>query len=519
MPTSASVQTEPEPIAPHKSAPHVILFMCDQLRTDALGFMGNPLVRTPNLDRLASRGAVFENMFVQSSVCMASRAAIHTGRYPRVLRMSGGSPLLDPREITLAETFQRRGYRTGLFGKLHLTPQQYTAETLKTLHAIPDPGPFLQAAGLPSMAEDPCKRNYGFQEAVVHEDALWGAYTDWVTQRDPTLGQLLPHWPNRGMEPWAGWRRLFPGTPLPDVGPTLIPPELHSSWFIAESAADFISRHAASAPCFLHVSFVDPHHPWDPPEQIARDYPPEAMPLPAFGDSGTIVWPPALAARTRDNSTVTPLMKQTTIAMYYAMIDMVDRAVGQVIDAVERAGQMENTVFAFIADHGELLGDYGLFRKGSYHYDCLIRVPAFISYPRSIPAPQRIGGLVQAIDFAPTLLSLAGVDAPPGIQGIDWSGALANQRAIGRDRVYTELYTTAWGPYVACWTIRTRDAKLNYYPGDRTGHLLDLKADPHERQDLYSEPGARGLRDVMVATLLEEIQHQADPLPMVLTQY
>lgn len=186
----------PSPDRPTR--PHVVLIMCDQLRADALGFMGNAVVQTPNLDRLAARGMIFDQMHVQSSVCIPSRAAILTGRYPRALRMSGGSSLLDPREVTLPECFQRAGYRTGLFGKLHLTPQQYTFKDLKTSHAICDAQPFLEAACIPKLVDDPMKRNFGFQTVVSHEDTLNGDYVQWLSKRDSELAASMPLWPERG---------------------------------------------------------------------------------------------------------------------------------------------------------------------------------------------------------------------------------------------------------------------------------------------------------------------------------
>ena len=131
--------------------PNVILLMTDQQRADALGCMGNRLVQTPNLDRLMTSGVIFEQAYVQCPVCMASRGAIHTGRYPRSLRMPSMGILL-PDEVTLAETLQRAGYVTGLFGKLHFTPEGYTRDQLKSGYAIDDVGPFLEPAGVLSAA-------------------------------------------------------------------------------------------------------------------------------------------------------------------------------------------------------------------------------------------------------------------------------------------------------------------------------------------------------------------------------
>ncbi len=495
--------------------PHVVWILCDQLRWDAVGFTGNPIVQTPNLDRLAARGAVLENLFVSSSVCMPSRAAMLTGRYPNTIRMGNGSPLLDPRETTLPEILRRQGYCTGMFGKLHVTPQQYTFEHLGSNRPLTDAGRFLEAAGLPALPADPVKRDYGFQETVGFEDMLWGNYIDWLRDRDPDLAARLPE---RGMSAWSGWEREGEA-PLADVGKTILPAELHPSAFIAESAIDFFSRRHAERPCFMQVSFVDPHHPWDPPGEIARRYPIEQMPLPCPAAPGNVVLPPSLAARRTDFSGIPPGLARKTVAYYYAMIETVDRAVGRLVSAIEAAGELENTIFVFAADHGELLGDYGLWRKGSYHYDCMIRVPCFISWPRRIPSRQRIDGLIRSIDLTTTLLGLLGQPVPAAMQGTDWSDALRQETVTGHEWVYCELYNTSRGPYVDCWTVRTPRTKLNYYPSDRTGHLFDLGADPREQTDLYSSPRHRGLREAMTENLLLELRRQRDPLPISLSQF
>ena len=507
--SNLSPEADPKP-------PHVVWIMCDQLRADALGFTGNSIVRTPNLDRLAERGVVLDNLFAQSSVCMPSRACMLTGRYPRTLRMNSGNPLLDPRETTVPELLQRAGYRTGMFGKLHLTPQQYTRSDLKTDRPVTDAGPFLEAAGLPPMPQDPVKRNYGFQDVAAFEDALWGEYAEWLEARDPSLPGV-----RRGESGlWESARSVeFPGTGLQDVGLSPVPADLHPSSFIAESAVDFFERNHAEAPCFMHVSFVDPHHPWDPPAEVARNYPAADMPLPRPSGPGNVTWPPLLEERGADFTNVPDDAARTAVAYYYAMIETIDRGVGKVVDAVERAGELDNTLFVFVADHGELLGSYGLWRKGSYHYDCMIRLPCFISYPRGLPGGRRIGGLVQSLDLPTTLLGLLGMPLHPGMQGEDLSGPLANGDPVGRPHVYCELYTAFWGPFVDCWTVRTDTAKLNYYPSDGVGHLFDLEQDPDELNNVFDATDHRALRDDMTALLLRATCDQKDPLPIPLSQY
>lgn len=501
----------------YMDTPHVILIMCDQLRADAVGFMGNPHVRTPHLDKLARSGVVCENMFVQAPVCMPSRACIATGRYPLANRMAGGSPLLDPRETTMYELMQRGGYTTSLFGKLHLTPQQYTLDTLKSDVPINDATPFLADADLSAIPDDPAKRNYGFQNDVGYEDALRGNYVDWLEQRDPSLAggttrsgsssnSKLMVWPSEAAKKLS-------------TGVLDVPADLHPSMFIAESAAEHFEKHHGDGAQFMQVSFVDPHHPWDPPREIAERYDPMAIDLPKYNDTGDIDWPPCMRERWPDFSFVTEEVARLTRAYYFAMMEMVDLAVGRLVETVKRAGEMENTLFVFVSDHGEFNGDYGLWRKGSMHYDCMLRVPCFFAWPGHIEAGRREAGLLQTIDLAPTILSLAGLPIGVGMQGNDLADGLTGNAPMGGDQTFTFMYRAWWGPFLDCWSLRTADAKLNYYPGDKVGHLFDLRNDPDERRDVYRDPAHRELRDAMTDRLLHTLQNNIDPLPTVLSQY
>jgi arylsulfatase A-like enzyme len=404
-------------------------------------------------------------------------------------------------------------------GKLHLTPQVYTYRDLKEDKPIIDARRLMPAAQLGDVVFDEPKLNFGFQHAVGFEDNLWGEYVDWLEQRDPGVAAKVTRVRSG---PWPAWKRLYPDTMLGDAGPTTIPPDLHPSMFIGTQAADWFTAHHAAGPCFLHVSFVDPHHPFDPPEEIAAKYPADRMPMPRYPDCGDVRWPASLAARMPSQqalATATPDMVRTTIGLYYGMIEMIDRGVGELLAAVEQAGQMDNTVFVFVADHGELLGDCGLWRKGSYHYDCLMRVPCFIAAPRGAGPARRIEDLVQAIDLMPTLLSMLGLPQPPGVQGRDLAQPLAAGHSVAKEWIYCELFQAAAGPYVDVWTIRTPQAKLSWFPRDRTGLLFDLAADPDERRDRFADPACVSLRDELTATLLEEIRMQNDPLPRVLSQW
>lgn len=318
--------------------------------------------------------------------------------------------------------------------------------------------------------------------------------------------------------------QTFPDTPLADVFAVDLPVDQHPSWFIAESAAECFKARHESNPVFMQVSFVDPHHPFDPPAEVLKNYSPGDIPLPKYRDSGDVDWPPSLQERMSDFSAVTDDMARTTIAHYYAMMETLDRAVGHLVDTIEQAGELDNTLFVFVADHGELLGDYGLWRKGSFHYDCIMRVPSFITYPGKIDPEQRLRGMTQCIDLAPTLLSFAGIDVPDYMQGRNLAEALTTggdegDRLADRGWVYTELFHAYWGPFVHCWTVRTHKAKYTYFGHDRVGHLFDLENDPDERRNVFDDPAYRELRDEMVDLMQHELSLQQDPLPRLLTQF
>ena len=127
---------------------NVLLILCDQLQAKCLGFMGHPVVQTPNLDALAGESFVFENAYVQTPISLGSRSSILTGRYPQA-NGARGMAILGPQEMTLAEDLLRRGFDTAVFGKLHLTPQLYTRDTFNTHEPVSDWRRFKDAAHLP----------------------------------------------------------------------------------------------------------------------------------------------------------------------------------------------------------------------------------------------------------------------------------------------------------------------------------------------------------------------------------
>ena len=492
--------------------PNILWIMTDQHRADYLGFMGHPFVQTPHLDRLAESGVVFENAFCQSPVCMASRASLFTGRYPETVCMRGGA-VLPPRETTTPEVFRRNGYRTGAFGKVHLTPEVFTKRVLKRDVPTLDLRHFAEAAKLGPIPDDPFKRNYGFEEHVGCEDRLQGLFEEWVARQRPDLL-------NQPKTPCPGGPRDCFVSPFPSA--------LHQSTFIASQAESFIRRNANSAPWFAFCSFIAPHHPFEAPsDQIARyDFAQIPPPDAEKPDRPDLVPEPACGAF-GEMATWNEEIRRRIVLHYCASISLIDDNVGRLVKALEDTGQMEDTIVLFVADHGEFLGRHSLIRKPSIHYDETLRVPLMLRLPGNGSGGRRVKGLVELVDVHPTLLGLAGLEANPGCQGRDWSRMIATGDPIGRPDICSDFKRRDTsllprdGPYMACQTLRTERWKLNIYPtaSPAFGQLFDLNADPGERNNLYDSPSHKGDKEEMLWRLAARIAMIADPLPLSLSQY
>ena len=493
-------------------ARNVLWIMTDQHRADCLGCMGHPTIQTPNLDRLAAEGVVFENAFCQSPVCMASRAVLMTGRYPATVRVRGMG-VLPPQETTLPEVLRRNGFATGAFGKVHLTPEQFTLHNLHSDVPILDWRRFAEPAILPPMPDDPMKTNYGFEVHVGCDDACQGNFKAWLKREAP---ELLDRRPER-------WSPEGPG----DLYVSPYPSEYHQTTYIAAQAEQFIRSQTGDRPWLTFCSFIAPHHPFEAPaDQIAR-YDADAVPLPEpKGGVDSRFIPGRAAEAVGEMDRYSEAARRRIVLHYLASISLIDDCVGRLLDAVRDPGRLDDTVVVFVADHGEFLGNHGLLRKPSFHYDETLRVPLLLRVPGF--DPRRVAGLVELVDLYPTLLGLLGIPINAGVQGADWSAHLHDGRAIGRDDIYSDMYDMAplvcgetHGPYVACRTLRSERWKLNLYPdhGRQYGQLFDLRNDPQESRNLYADAACAAVREELLWRLATRCHRQVDPLPLRLTQY
>ncbi len=470
------------PVAPARR-PNVLLFMADQMRRDCLGCYGNPVIRTPHLDRIAAEGTRFDSNIGQNPVCSPSRASILTGRYPRTNGVRSNGVGLRTSEVTLAGHLRSNGYRTGAFGKLHLVPQLASAPA--RMSAVN--GPY-----------------YGFDTFHITEDPKVGEYLEFVERTAP--GYL------------AAVRKSNAGIPV----------ELHQSHWIADRTIDFIREQTHSgSPFFALCSFVDPHHPCDPPEPYRSMYDPADIPAPRrkagemkdkppyfaeFADA----WAQQVAGRLNSSEASV----RAFASQYYGEISLLDSQIGRVLAALDAAGERENTIVAFTSDHGELLGDHGLLFKGAFLYDSLINTPLLISWPGQPGKGSAVGALTESMDVGPTLLELAGVTPPAAMQGHSLVSLCQGKVSRVHEATLTETVDPGGQPFLGqrfrarLETLRTRDWKLSFHHGRPFGELYDLRNDPHEFVNLWADPGYQVRRQELTDQLLDRLIGTADPLPV-----
>lgn len=449
--------------------PNVLLLMTDQQRFDTLGCYGARAIETPNLDRLASGGALFERCYVNNPICTPSRASMLTGKSVPghgVYRLYDNLP---ENEQLFTKRLQQSGYHTALFGKLHVSGKDYEA-------ARRHPG-------------DGFDVYEWCMEPSLALDSPFNGYRQWLEKVSP---QHL-----------EGLRKL--GRKL-----THVPREVHMTHWAAERTIEYIRNSRPGQPFFCFTSIFDPHNPYDGyPNEMRGRVKPELLPepLPVSGDMARAPYGVRLE---HERSYLGPFSKFSRADLmemrlgYFASVALMDLEFGRILQALEEKGIAENTLVVFVSDHGDMLGDRGLLVKGAHFYDGGVRVPLLMRWPGHIRPGTRYTSPVQPSDLAATVLAAAGClndnvrNRMPESQDL-----LATNDASARDYAvccYRNTGIFLGGVYakpeVHATMFTGRRYKLNLYhtPGEPAGQLFDMVNDPLERNDLWNDPNARDVR-------------------------
>ncbi|MGH1492390.1 MAG: sulfatase family protein [Acidimicrobiales bacterium] len=506
--------------------PNVLFLITDQQRADHVGFAGNEVVRTPNLDALAARGTVFDNAWVSNPICMPNRSTIMTGRMPSAHGVIFNDRSLDWGANTHVRQFRDAGYRTGLFGKSHLQHgmSRNSVLTVDAEGAIDDPyDPGWNTLEdferyLDEVPEMPGSF-YGFDHvelAIDHGSRVTGHHLHWALEKGGRYEDLLVPMSdespaNRRLDNW--WQ----------IYQAPYDPALHSTSFVAERTVSFIEDAAAAGdPWLAWASFPDPHHPMSPPGEWFDRHDAADMELPGTVDD-PLTDAPAYLKRlsqihpSKQRFWVMPCgvagdhdMLRAAIAATYGMIEMIDDRIGQILAAVERLDQTRATIVVFTSDHGDMMGDHGLMLKGRMHYKGTLQVPMIIADPRREAG--RTTSLASSIDLGPTLLELGGLKPYDGIQGTSLAPVLDDAAATVRDTVLIEddLPPALSVQRKAVGKSRTLITESYKYTRHDTGEdqLYNLDVDPDELTHLgAAEPGRRA---EMIEQLADAMMRAAD---------
>ncbi|NIA15080.1 MAG: sulfatase-like hydrolase/transferase [Nitrospiraceae bacterium] len=452
--------------------PNILFIMTDQQRFDCLGANGNPLIQTPNLDKLAERSANLQGMFVQAPVCVPSRITFFTGRYPHSHRNRVNNTPLNGHEELMPKYLKDAGYATGVVGKLHFHP--------------------------PAAGE---ARQRGFDIVHLHDSGRkcdeFSGYVKWRRINDP---HTQIHYTDVVQDAADG------ENPYRSV----LPDEFtETSWVGMQTRAVLEDLASADKPFFLFSSFFKPHEPFVVPAPFDDMYNDVEIPLPRETTIEEIRKLPepvqVLALRGGPRSIEVRDRLQWMYRSYYGSVSHIDREVGLILDTLESTGQADNTIVIFVSDHGDQLREHGVAGKNVF-FEASIRVPFLLSFGDRIQ-PGVYSQLVETTDVLPTVFELAGLDEPRHCQGQSFAPLVCDRGRPYEERdvvfcenIIPEVITAGRLDFrfekrkgvggirhPDAKMVRSRRWKLNYYPG-HGGELYDLENDPHEETNLYEDP-------------------------------
>jgi arylsulfatase A-like enzyme len=454
--------------------PNIVFLLSDDQRWDTLGYIGNPVIHTLNLDGLAQRGVVFRNAFVTTSVCGPSRTSIMAGSYARSRGVGHLARImtLDDPDNSLPSVLRRGGYESGYIGKWGIG-------------GMPE---FLNGAAL-----------FDFWAGDRHHGNYWHeADCPFVT--------------NDGRQSKAEIRCTCPPKgSLPRVGHAGIRRPVHVERDVVPmKVKQFLSGRDPAKPFLLCVAFRSPKDPWsDYPESAARLYESDTMPVPRTATREEAARQPEFLRKSMGSEHGRRMAQDHTalaaeMRKYYRQITTMDGAVGEIRRLLDEAGVGDNTVIIFTSDNGHYLGDHGFWGKWT-PYEASIRVPLVVFDPRG-PAPQRGTArqeMVLNIDLAPTMLSLAGCPIPAGMQGKDITPLLRGERPGWRTDWFYEHTWNAEGRIEPSEAVRSEEWKYIRFYAQKpmVEQLFNLKADPDEMNDRSADPACAAVLEAMRARL------------------
>jgi arylsulfatase A-like enzyme len=501
--------------------PNILLITSDQQRADCYGFV-NPALKTPHLDRLARDGTHFSAAITPNLVCQPSRASILTGQLPLTHGVWDNGVDLDPQvgEAGFAGALAGAGYATALIGKAHFA----TKSTFETTGTPED-----RFNG--KLYDEGWKGPYmGFQHAEL---AVLGHFSRLRPWMRPVVGHYERWFLERGLdeEALALWNAaLEPETGAAQTWHSALPAAWHGSTWTADRSIAWMRGRDADKPFCLWASFGDPHHPFDCPAPWSSLYQPHEIALPKHRvlDLERRPWwhkaalegepqlaDPVMKKFRAQGSRVPPQTDEQLrhmTANYYGMISLLDNSVGRILDCVRDLGLERDTLVVFTTDHGEMLGNHGLYLKHPIAYEDLLRIGLIMRGP-GVAAGGHVTEVVSTLDLAQTFQQVADVRARLPQQGESLM-ALAGGADAPRQGAWSEwhVHPSRCGVALKLRTVRTRTHKCSFELESGAGELYDLVNDPEEMHNRFDDPAYKGVREELTQMMHARPGSVRDPL-------
>lgn len=452
--------------------PNILHIFVDQQRWDTIAALGNPVIKTPNLDRLCDEGLVFSNAFSPSPVCVSARCSMIHGQYPHNTGYYGnccGKEIHVEERDTFMTGLSRAGYRTHGIGKCHFQP---VSEALR-----------------------------GFETREMEE----GGCND--PEKDGYMDFLIKTGKYQHVgNPYGVGNEMYY---IPQVAP--VAPEHHFTQWVGNRSTAFMEDQANSdRPWYLYSGFIHPHPPFTPPDPWHRLYRSHDMPEPFVPDNweDLLIYINKVQNRYKERDQGIDLNLMLCMkAYYYACISFIDFQVGRMLDCLGKTGQADNTIVLFSSDHGEMMGDLNCLGKRSMHNGAS-RIPMLLKYPGVLEGGMVCDKAANLVDLAPTFLNAGGGSLEThefdGVDLVDLAQGNCN-----RDIVFSQQAATyevnmqrasdcvikypperrleeisAMSDYMAV----SKDWKYVYSAPDQQEFLFDRNQDPMEINDLASNP-------------------------------
>ena len=430
--------------------PNIIFIFSDDHADRAMSCYGSIVNTTPNLDRIAEGGMRFDRAYITQSLCAPSRASVLTGTYPHVNGQMTIGRLFDGSQVTFPQLLQQSGYETAIFGKWHLHSDPTGFDHWNVLIGQ---GPYFD----PPMIENGTLRNYsGYTTDIITDRCL-----DWLDERDGTKPFMLcchhkaPHWVT---EPDEKHEHMYDGVDFP----------------VPETFDDDTPRSYAPE---IDWTIDDLH------ERYQKQY----------SNPRWANLPEGLSPTERKKDNYNRFMRD-----YLGAIASMDDNIGRLLDWLEESGQADNTIVIYAADNGYYMGEHGWIDKKT-PYEESLRIPLLVRWPGVTEPGSTNTDFVANIDFAPTILDMAGIEAPECMQGRSFQPQLEGTTpGDWREVFYFQYYTIKEFQH---YGIRTPRYKLIHFyePAVDAWEMYDLERDPNELVNVYADASyAADLADLMV---------------------